>query len=130
MLLMKRIPRSRINLIRPSVTHKCKRSTMTNIPKSRIFLYQKLYGCETTEVRINGQRELSTNVLVLCPTVYKYRVKSDMLNSYIIDKKSMIHKFQQIHLNWYKYPHLSLNREPLRVWLNDEVFKIENIQPG
>ena len=75
-------------------------------------------------------KELSRNVLVLCPTVYKYRVKSDMLNSYIIDKKSMIHKFQQIHLNWYKYPHLSLNREPLRVWLNDEVFKIENIQPG
>jgi len=102
---------------------------MTNIPKSRMFPYQKLYGCETTEVRTNGQNELSRNVLVLCPTVYKYRVNSgrDMLNSYVIDKKSMI---QLIHLNWYKYPHLSLSREPLRVWLNDEVFEIENLQPG
>ena len=105
---------------------------MSNIPKSRIFPYQKLYGCETTDVRTYGQRELSRNVLVFCPTVCKYRVNSgrDTLNSYGIDKKSMMPKFQLIHLNWYKYPHLSLSREPLRVWLNDEAFEIENLQPG
>ena len=86
---------SRIDLIWSSVTQKIQKKQevqkkhLSNILKSRIFPYQKLYRCKTTEVRTNGQKELSRNVLVLCPTVCKCRVNSgrDMLNSYIIKKK-------------------------------------------
>ena len=105
---------------------------MSNILKSRIFPYQKLYRCKTTEVRTNGQKELSRNVLVLYPIVCKCRVNSgrDMLNSYIIKKKINDAQVSTDTPEMVQYPHPSPSREPLRVWLKDEAFEIENLLPG
>jgi len=108
MLLMKRIPRSRIDLIRPSVTQKIQEKQ--EVQKKHHDKHTKVKDFSVSEavwVRdYRGQDKWTKGVIKerTGPLSYRVQVQSELWKRHAEQlhhrQKSMIQKFQLIHLNW------------------------------